>query len=263
MRITASTDTRSFQSAMRVMATRAAPASLGDALMAMGEVFITKIELSAPRDTNRFVRAYLVAWNGLPGARPKVVPPLQSSGFVQAIEWALFRDLRYARFVRSSAQRRLAALRANSDRRGQTAYEKRVRRAERELDKAGDLEDIAIENMEAYERAEANNEPGFAMIFARSRGKKGNPLARSRISRVYTGDRVFGGEAVLVRVGEDKALLRFANREAHAFLVERRSRVLRRALADASSTGMRRASEAVVRRLLEASAGVSDGEAAA
>lgn len=254
---TFSIDRAEFDAAVNRLRKRGIDAASRAALLELGDAFVTFIIRTAPRDTNRFVRGYILAWNSIPGARKKTLPPLEVSEFADRIEDALRRDLAFATRVREGFHkkvRRLKGIRANTARGGArgeslSSLDKRIRKAERELDKAGDLEDRAITNLESFERAKANNEPGFAIVFARRRGKKGSKTALSRVSRVFTADRTFGGVGRLVRIGPDAWALQLENLEPHARIVNRRTRVVSRAAALARRAGARRASDRAIREL--------------
>jgi len=106
-------DTTSFATAMHRFAAEGAPRAAEAALLGLGEVFVNKLVAYAPRDTNRFVRSYIGAWNSLPRVPKKPMPALKKSKLADRVESRLIEDYNYALRVRIGAQRRLEIGRAS------------------------------------------------------------------------------------------------------------------------------------------------------
>lgn len=211
----------------RVEALQAAAHELGD-----------RVRDSAPRDTNRYVRGAMMAFNQA-GAGPFIEPNVEQS--VNEHSGSVVRRLKrqVVKMERELDQReRLLAFwyakgpprrpRTDTYRRLQRErrfYEKRARRAKEEL-------------------AKATGSFGVIVIGGR-RGKRGVGLTTVRT-------KIYGGRGRTYTIGP-KAVVELVIMEPHATFVERRYRVFREGERALRSIGLRRASRTYLRRMQAAS----------
>lgn len=200
-----------------------------EAVKEMGGVFIDAIEAIAPRDTNRFVRAYQQAGN-LAGLAERVLLPVQASRsrdlFIAALEkqaehwrrrvayWQGWLDLADAADARNEPTRRGTP---RTPRRSLPWYRRYTRqrdRAEIRLNKVLNIlsEAVGTESFLLFDKGR------FIKGSSRSgKGKRGEKfLSTIRVA-------AHGGEGWIEMAGP-VALLHLRNKEAHASIVARAAR---------------------------------------
>ncbi len=198
-----------------------------EAVKPLAAVFVDTMEIVAPRDTNRYVRAWQLAANdaGLP---PRAVLPVRSSSkraeWIKALEgqvdyWARQAD-KWQRLMTLYEQYDAAhPTKKNGEprkKRTATASYRRYRRlrdrAAREVKKADEIlaEALASEGFLLFDKG------GFAPGRAARFGK------RKRF-RTTIRAKVYGGEGSVMHIGP-VTLVRLHNREPHASIVSRSAR---------------------------------------
>lgn len=240
------------------------------AVREMGTVFVDAIEAIAPRDTQRFVRAYQEAGNraGLP---PRAVLPVvasrQREKFIEALEKQVeFWDREAARFQylidRADAQDAAAGPRkdgrARKLRRNQAWYKKAVR--------------LGRKSVEERERAiatlgDALGSESF-LLFDKGRFLNGSKRSgygkRGKRFRTTIRTKIHGGDGWITTAGP-VALLTLHNKESHATIVARAARHGRPvdfALAAVKGVGGARITKKVAREIALVSGLVATDKAA-
>lgn len=183
----------------------------------------------APRDTNRYVRGWIMACRDL-GATRAPVPQVQPSRYRAEI-MAILED------QAASIARAIARKRAVLDR-WYTAKGRPVTRGygaklRREIERLEKRLRRAVEEL-----SKAQGQPA-ALLFDAVRG--GRKLSTVR-------EKIYGGSGVYLEAG-GKLFARLHNKEPHARLVERRTQLLKRAQTRARTRGLKRASKSYLASL--------------
>lgn len=187
----------------------AGPKARQAALREVAGPILAAVEAQAPRDTNRYVRAYMQAANQI--GVGKAEPPVQEGKFAEEFLTRLetqvsYWQTRYNQYVNA----------------GRTK-ERYFRKIEKRLTKAR-------EQLQKWN-------PSAIIIFGRRSAKGGNTLTRA-IGEVY------GGEGRFVESG-NRTFLQLVNKEPHARIVETRHFGMRSLLNRATKgTGVSRAKAA-------------------
>lgn len=195
------------------------------ALRVLSERFITYIVNNAPKDTNRFVRAYQQAGNDL-GLGPYVVAPVLPGRFqanVRRLQNQVFKwDYIVSRYERE----------------GRTMY-KGVKKngPDKGYVKAKALRDRAVEELNKLLEA---GEGSGAIVMGGSKKAKGV----KRLATVRT--QVYGGEGRWL-VGPNTTAARIHNKEPHASIVDRNTRVVSNGMRAVRRFGGQRVSEKYLR----------------
>lgn len=183
----------------------------------------------APRDTNRFVRAWQQAGNDL-GVGPFVLTPIESGRYLANVrrlrkQVALY-DFRVQAYIKADRMYYKGVKKSGLDK-GYVRAKKQLDRAEAELAKL----------------LEAGEESGAIIIGGRRKAKS---TSLSRLATVRT--TVYGGQGRWI-VTPDQTLARIHNREPHASIVNRNTFVVSDAMRAVRRFGGRRVAEKYVREV--------------
>ena len=244
--LTSGTNTAGFEAKLRALE-EALPHAGEAANKVMGQEFVKHLSVMAPRDTNRYVRGWIEAGNkaGLTSSPlPPVVPSRSADRLAgrlerQLAEWEarLERARKVVLYWDALHQSRYVA-RGRSDK-----WEKNLLARKAEAEKRVEKLVVLVERAKAQVEAfEATGGSGI-VIWGR---KTKSQLAKGQLATVR--ERVYGGAGQFIRNGWN-SLVRLHNLEGHATLVEKRYRVVARALAMVRATGARRARRDVVQAL--------------
>lgn len=196
-------------------------------------------------DTGRYARAYAMAHNQLlPWASagvilPVALPELRPSDYLGMIRRRTEKQLERLEL----AEDRWFRLKESDERRPNHRRWKSYRAKLKILDRIEKSMERALEQWKAAREAAGagvSAEDGAAAIFIAGRKTK-TRFRLSNVGRVIR--RIFGGEARLIRAGT-MSVVEIRNMEPHARIVERRTRLMSRALAEArrDTPGLRRVS---------------------
>lgn len=195
--------------------------------------FVQFVVTAAPKDTNRYARAWAMAGNAA-GLGPFPVPEVRESRF-----WAQNRErlLNQVNRMQDSVDfwtRIIAERYDKQGRRGKWRSDavRKLARAERRLRRAR-------EELEKFMRAEG----GAAILIGRA-GKAGNLKLTVR-------HKIYGGTGREFMVA-GRTFIQLHNREAHARIVERRHRLVARGMALARELGVRTYGRSYIERLRRA-----------
>lgn len=205
LRPVVSFDDKNYRDRMALVMNQRLPARQ-QALRVLTERAVRYIIANAPRDTNRFVRAYQQAGNDL-GVGPFVLVPIESGRYMANVrrlrrQVALY-DFRVRAYVNADRMYYKGVKKSGLDK-GYVKAKKQLDRAEAELAKL----------------LEAGEDSGAIVIGGRRKAKS---TSLSRLATVRT--TVYGGEGRWL-VGPDLTAARIVNREPHARLVNRNTRVV-------------------------------------
>lgn len=209
------------------------------ALRAMVEAAFEPMIREAPRDTNRFVRGWIMAARDVKATRVAVpaVKPSRYRAEILAILEGQVAVLARALDRKRGVLDRWYTARGRSVSRGYGARLRReVAAAERRLRRA------------VEELAKARGESA-ALLFDAVRGGR-------RVSTVR--ERIYGGSGAYLEAG-GRVFARLHNKEPHARIVERRTGLLRRANSRARRAGLRRAGRSYLASLQGALARRAEG----
>jgi hypothetical protein len=200
-----------------------------DSVKAMGSVFLDAIEAIAPRDTNRFVRAYQQAGN-LAGLEPRPLLPVTASRnrelFLAALQkqaehwrkreaywqgWIDRADADDARGLTTKAGK------PRKPRRSQPWYRRYLRNRDRAAARLNKVLNILAEATETESFLLFDKGRFIAGSNRSGRGKRGEKFLSTIRAQVH------GGEGWVERAGP-VALLHLKNKEAHASIVARAAR---------------------------------------
>lgn len=207
----------------------ALPASALAGAQAIANEGVRQLEVVSPRNTQRYVRAWLDAGNRA-GLGPFVLPPIRPDRYAKLYRrYLLYQVSQFERIVRDNMRQ------GRTDRAASTAR-RRLAAAKRELSRY--RPDSIVIGLQ---------------IFAGRRG--GERYVRFGTRPVVTvRHKVYGGEGRSAMVGSD-AVVSLKNLEPHARLVERRFSIVKRLERAARSVGAPRASRETLGRLAAAGRG--------
>lgn len=235
MRVRVTVDTRQGREKVRGFLQRG-PAARRAAVVAMVRAIMERVHTTAPRDTNRYIRAWMQAAN-MAGVGPFPVPKVIPAKHRDAIYEALREQERFWGMItqRYESQRR---------------YDKWYRQAQKKWERAREQLRKFLESEEADGAVIAINlrinrggKPGY--------GQWG--LGRGMAKEIRILNKTYGGEGRLIDLpGSTTVHLR--NKEPHASIVEHNQRVVARAYAAFRGTGLRQVKTAYLSRALEKSA---------
>ena len=196
-----------------------------------------EIMRTAPRDTNRYVRGYAQAFNQA-GVGPLPVPAINPSSHANRIRQRLSRQYRWA-------ARRLAMWYGVVP--GSTVVtapgrtkDKWYRKLIKQRDKAWDQ----IQKFTETSILIGGRKTQYDLVH-------GNITNLSLSSLATVRDKIYGGEGRRINLG-GRTVIVVKNLEPHTNFVERRSRIMRKALDKARGTGLRRISNKYTKELMRA-----------
>ena len=218
----------------RLMDLRArVPAITRIAALEMNALLAERVAETSPRDTNRFVRGWLLAAmdvGPITVAVPNVAASARHSEYVDYLN----RELRRAQKVLQGivAVIDLWYTSKPNRRRNTPAYRELERKRKKQEKWIGRITE---------ELKKLNDDPS-ALLFDKERGNR-------NYSTVRTG--VHGGRGVLVRL-PGKTVVRWHNLEAHATIIERKYGIIRNALGATRAAGVSRMQKKIARELTRA-----------
>lgn len=221
LRVTSKTDTSKMVKSIRQMANASHAARRQAIKIIAGEVVLGVVR-DSPRDTNRFVRGWIEAGNKA-GVTSLAVPSLNQSSRHDQIA---------ARLQRQLAKWQGIVQRYERQGRRDKHYNQAVRRrdaAKRELERFWATEDGAVVAFDLYKW---------------QRNYSGRKLTTVRHN-------IQGGEGQIITAG-DHTFVHLHNKEPHASVVERRTGVMRIAMAKYKAVGLRRATKGYIARVAAA-----------
>lgn len=209
----------------------------GEAMLTAAEevnaLIAVRVEETAPRDTNRFVRGWLLACADV-GPIPAFIPALTKSARHE--QYLKFLEREYKRVIRllRGLQNTLNLFYYSKPNRNRNTGAFRAMKAkERKLQKWADR------LIEEYFKLEGDP---TALLFDAERGKR-------NYSTVRVG--VFGGRGRIVPES-DRWVVVLHNLEPHTTIVEQRYDIIRRAMREVKSYHLSRVAAAVVRKIQKA-----------
>lgn len=218
------------------------------------EVCDQMIEYAEPhRDTNRFVRslemarAQLAVRAGQTAAMPRAIRSSKRADEIrERLEISVIRAERQERKL-------MVWVRENEARPDFDPNWPSHRKLMRELDKAGDITDRAVEALDAFDQASPGERESAIVVFGTKARRKAQD-ARIRITTRNL-DRVvireFGGRGAVICGSSSgrAAFATIASMEPHARIVDRRYRIGVRAMASARQLGVRTFNRTYLQRL--------------
>lgn len=196
----------------------------------MNAIIAARVAETSPRDTNRFVRGWLIAARDV-GPLPVAVPPVTRSS--RREEYLRYLDKEFKRLSRErdglKAMIDLWYTSKPNRNRNTPAYNEmtnRLRKIEKWMGKLA-------EQLKA-----AHGSEDF-LLFDKERGNRNYSSVRTK---------VHGGRGSM-RYFEDRVLVQYHNLEAHTTIIERKYGVMGRALREAKMLGLTRVKARLVRSL--------------
>lgn len=208
----------------------------------------------APRDTNRYARGWAQAGNKA-GAGPFPLPPVIKSAYADKLAARLDTQLvRYQKMLDSQQryfnywdllyQRRYV----EKNRTGKWARDAQRKRdaVAKKLDRLKELVERAKAAVEMFDKG---NVDGALVIWGKGAKQVKNPLAFSRQATVR--DKIYGGDGRMFKA-DGRVFITIHNLEPHSSIIEKKHRVLARAMARARTTGLQRMSRKALAEIRKA-----------
>lgn len=209
------------------------PSARRAAVVAMVRAIMQRVEVAAPRDTNRYVRAWMQAAN-MAGVGPFAVPNVVPAKHRDAIYEAILEQERFWGMIvqRYESQRR---------------YDKWYRQAQKKLERAR-------EQIRKFFESEEADGGMIAMNLRINRGGKPGygqwGFGKGMAKEIRILNKVYGGEGRLLE-GSHSTTVHLRNKEPHASIVEYNHKVMSRAYAAFRGTGLHKIKTAYVSRAME------------
>lgn len=192
-----------------------------------------RVDETAPRDTNRYVRGWLLACADV-GPIPAYIPPLAASSRHQQYLAKLEKEYKRVVKMAQAERRALEFLYLNKPNRNRNTPG--FRKLQNKINK---LEKWAERLIEEY--IKLDGDPSGLLMDAERGGRN--------YSTVRVG--VFGGRG-MVTEHSDRVIVSLHNLEPHTTIVEKRYEVMRRAMREVKSLGLSTVAAAIVRRIKKA-----------
>jgi hypothetical protein len=207
---------------------RGMPGVLSSGVMEMNALIALRVAETSPRDTNRFVRGWLLACRDI-GPLPVAVPPVTKSA--RREEYLKYLDKEFKRLSRERDTLKsmidfwyTSKPNRNRNTRSYTEMTSRLRKIEKWIGKLA-------------EQIKAARGSEDFLLFDKERGKRNYSSVRTN---------VHGGVGTM-RYFEDRVLVQLRNLEAHTTIIERKYGIIGRALREAKAFGLTRVKARLVR----------------